>query len=149
MSDQPSGEQDAPTGPKITCLCLQTFVEGERDYVHLTPPQTVDAEGRTAQTSMVCCNDCWLKMGMFQRSMLSVLTTPAEFGGLALGSLLHERFWPDILRTFTNKGEPPPDDDEFEMIGPESPPVGHVPPGSEVSRMIDDRQRRRTEGDIE
>lgn len=139
------GSQKPPvSGPKVTCLCLQTFTEGDRDYVSLTPPRVVDVEGRIEQTSMVCCNECWLQMTMFQRSMLSVVTTDARHGGLGVGQLLFERFWPDILRPFSG-GVPDPsgDIDDVREAAPSHPASQHVPPGAAVSQMIDVRNERR------
>jgi len=91
---------------KITCLCLESFSEGDRPYLHMTPPMVVDAEGRTVPTSMVCCNSCWLeKLSLFQQAVLSLATTPAEQGGFLVGPLIAERFWPEFLQPVKNTSQ--------------------------------------------
>jgi len=89
-------------------------------------------------------------MPMFQRAALSLLTTPTKDGGLALGALAHERFWPDLLRTFSDKPSPlppEPDGDYFEQEE-HSPPMSAIP-GDEVTSMIDRRNAARAGGKLD
>lgn len=149
-AENPGDGQDSPTPPEsgrtVTCLCLKTFTEDKAPpHIHLTPPKVVDPEGRTEQTSMVCCNECWMQMPMFQRSLLSVLTTDARDGGLGVGRTFYERFWPEMLRPFVGKPTPLPDDD-FEDVRESGPPMAHPPVGSPVSEMIDQRNASRRGG---
>lgn len=93
---------------------------------------------------MVCCNECWLQTSLFQRAVLSVLTTPARDGGLLVGPLLFERFWPDFLRP--TSGQPVETDDIYEPTPEdlqEPPAPKETPPGAHVSDLINARNRSR------
>jgi len=122
------------SGRTVSCLCLQSFSEGERPYIHLTPPVVVDAEGRTEPTGLVCCNSCWLQMSLFQRAMISLLTTPAEKGGFMVGPLVHERFWPDILKPRPTSSAAAPLDSRYES---------GKPVGDKISKIIEKRNAGR------
>lgn len=77
-------------------------------------------------------------MPMFHRAMLSLLTTPAEFGGLSVGQLIHDRFWPEFLKPQPRKPSVTP---------PPAPPAG-PPFMNETERILHlRRQRRESHGD--
>lgn len=130
---------------EITCLCLETFVDdGKRPFVRLTPKHTVDSEGRSIETSMVCCNDCWLKMGMIERGILSLLMTPAAHGGLRIGMLLAERLWPKFMQS----SQVAAGSQEAQDAERPTPPVtvdqtSTFPPGQQISAMLKARRDRR------
>ncbi len=70
----PSDNISSPTQPaeQIVCLCLESFKQGDQAYLNLVPPT---ASG--IPLAMVICNKCWLKLTLYERAMINIVTTPA------------------------------------------------------------------------
>lgn len=126
----------------VTCLCLETFPEGEKPYLRLTDQRVVDQEGRRCESGLVCCNDCWLKMSLFERSILAMLHAPAIDGGLKIGSLLAERLWPQFMKS-PEVASAQEVEEATRDVPPMQVPRPETPPGQHITELREARKKRR------